>query len=275
MRQTIVVKNSLMNLQEMISRGDDVRKDIARDGRLMHLAFLLKSRNENSLVALYEIYRKATAFVSNDGYSYFFLRERMAEILAALAMNLRSYVYLEKALNAFDRILHAPQLPEFSLGRAYTCACITAVHVPFFGDEMDFEPAFDAFEIASKEYTIVNFPRNFAILNAWAGILHAWCGLQNGHRSVSRKHAQKSLACFQLSQKCPVFDNDPRDLELIDCSVNIARDVLKYLHETRDDDSCLRNDKRRTKKEFRNANAIVKDENQKWGKSSPLERWLQ
>lgn len=268
-----MIEPFLMDVENIISGGENALLDFAMDGRLMSFAFLLKTRDEAFLVSLYEVYRKSTAFVEFDGLPYFILRERMAEILAALAMNLRSFVYLDKAVTAFDRLLNERRVQDVPLGKAHACACIVGVHVPFFEDEMDLDLAFASYNIAIQEYELGRFPKNHAILSAWAGILHAWCGLWADSNAAAKRHSRDGLACIQRSQQCPEFENDPRDFDLMASSIDFARDTLAYAKNNLTEDLASRNAARDTRKVYRCAKMIVKDEAKKWGVAPQLDKW--
>jgi len=267
-------KPVLMDLDKIVNRSEDDTLDFTLDGQLMKFTFSLQSRDEKYLVDLYETYRKSTVFVEWNSKAYFFIRKRMAEILVALTMNLRSSVYLDKAFTALNNLLKGRQIQKIPLGKTYVNACIVAVHLPFFEDEIDIDLVSNSFDIAVQGYEPCRFPKNYAILNAWAGILHAWCGLGANSRSASKRQALDGLACIELSQQCPRFENDPRDFDLMAGSIDVARDTLDYVKNNPIDDFTSWNDMKNKRKVHKSARNIVKDETKKWGISPPLDKWL-
>jgi hypothetical protein len=248
------------------------------DGHLMDLAFKLDGFKEKDIASLYEIDRKATAFVTHESREYIIMRVRMAEILSALARNLQSYVYLDKAFSAYDYILRLPMLSRIPFAREYVHSCIVGSYLPFFEYEVDFDPAFDAFEIAKNGYRERNFPINHALLNGWVGVLHAWTALSLCVTAprASKKHAGESLVLLDRARQGTLQLNRMVEPGLIDDSARIAREILEDVDvsQGKHGDNGLEGENPEAwKKKFRKARDIVISEGKKYGKQSPLDRW--
>jgi hypothetical protein len=248
------------------------------DGHVMSFSFSLDGMDEHQLIMLYDEHRLSTAHHEFNSLGYYFERERMAEILSALAMKLENFIYFDKAMNAYSYLISLNRQLGIPFADAHANAGILATHVPFMDRIEDFQRAFDSFDLAVTPYSIQSFPKNYAMLNTWSGILHAWetINLLEDDTRGRARHAKACLHCLDQAEAVGDYPMPLDEWQFID-------DALARATETLEDVGRIKAERQnpgdvgpdQPQKKFKKAKDLVDFENRKWGKSARLDKWLQ